>query len=229
LFDLLENAVCIPCPINNNFEFEASLLHKTPAVIHWLPGHSVTLFGPLTIYRPLGWSNWPLGVDIDHFENHWSSIIRIRVAYNNALSSTIQRFRMTMSECNRWLLVLCYSVCSSSVSTACANQHLPWCVVVPKHFCAFVFFWLPLRCGSCVWTKHVNKKERVSLFYYEILEYHAKVELGLRRLMHNSLSTLLKKSIQNSTIAENKNCFRTSTPLTTSWKNISEIVDVSND
>jgi len=26
LFDLLKNAVCIPCPINNNFELEASLL-----------------------------------------------------------------------------------------------------------------------------------------------------------------------------------------------------------
>ena len=24
----------------------------------------------MTIYRPLGWSSWPLGVDIDHFENH---------------------------------------------------------------------------------------------------------------------------------------------------------------
>jgi len=26
LFDLLQNAVCIPCPINNNFELEVSLL-----------------------------------------------------------------------------------------------------------------------------------------------------------------------------------------------------------
>jgi len=26
LFDLLKNAVCIPCPIDNNFEFEASYL-----------------------------------------------------------------------------------------------------------------------------------------------------------------------------------------------------------
>jgi len=25
LFDLLKNAVCIPCPINNNFEMEPSL------------------------------------------------------------------------------------------------------------------------------------------------------------------------------------------------------------
>jgi len=25
-FDLLKNAVCIPCPINNNFELETSLL-----------------------------------------------------------------------------------------------------------------------------------------------------------------------------------------------------------
>ena len=25
LFDLLKNAVCIPCPINNNFELEDSL------------------------------------------------------------------------------------------------------------------------------------------------------------------------------------------------------------
>ena len=26
LFDLLKNAVCIPCPIDNNLELEASLL-----------------------------------------------------------------------------------------------------------------------------------------------------------------------------------------------------------
>ena len=26
LFDLLKNAVCIPCPINNNFELNVSLL-----------------------------------------------------------------------------------------------------------------------------------------------------------------------------------------------------------
>jgi len=46
-------------------------LHVTPAVIHWPPGHSVTPFDPVTIHWPLGWTNWPLGVDIDHFENHW--------------------------------------------------------------------------------------------------------------------------------------------------------------
>ena len=33
LFDSLKNAVCIPCPINNNFEVEASLLQYTPAVM----------------------------------------------------------------------------------------------------------------------------------------------------------------------------------------------------
>jgi len=27
LFDLLKNTVCIPCPINKNFELETSLLH----------------------------------------------------------------------------------------------------------------------------------------------------------------------------------------------------------
>ena len=26
LFDLLKNAICIPCPVNNNFELVASLL-----------------------------------------------------------------------------------------------------------------------------------------------------------------------------------------------------------
>jgi len=35
-----------------------------PLAIQWPP------FDPLTIYQPLGWPNWPLGVDIDHFENH---------------------------------------------------------------------------------------------------------------------------------------------------------------
>jgi len=34
-------------------------------------GHSVTPIRSRDIYRPLGWSNGPLGVDIDHFENHW--------------------------------------------------------------------------------------------------------------------------------------------------------------
>jgi len=36
----------------------------------WPLSHSMTPIRPVTIYRPLGWSNWPLGVDIDHFENH---------------------------------------------------------------------------------------------------------------------------------------------------------------
>jgi len=32
------------------------------------------LFDLVTIYRLIGWSNcWPLGIDIDHFENHSSS------------------------------------------------------------------------------------------------------------------------------------------------------------
>jgi len=34
LFDLLKNAVCIPCPINSNFEVEASLLQWSQAVFH---------------------------------------------------------------------------------------------------------------------------------------------------------------------------------------------------
>jgi len=46
LFDLLKNTICIPCPINNNFELEASLLQQTPAVIHWPPSHSVTPIPP---------------------------------------------------------------------------------------------------------------------------------------------------------------------------------------
>jgi len=66
LFDLLKNAACIPCPINNNFELEASLRQYTPAAIHW------PTFDPVTIYWPLGWSNWHLGVDINHFEAHCS-------------------------------------------------------------------------------------------------------------------------------------------------------------
>jgi len=67
LFDLLKTAVCIPCPINNNFELGASLLQELfidPLAMQWPP------FDPVTIYRPLGWSNWPLGVDINHCENH---------------------------------------------------------------------------------------------------------------------------------------------------------------
>jgi len=36
----------------------------------WLLSNSMTPIRPVTIYRPLGWSNWHLGVDIDHFENH---------------------------------------------------------------------------------------------------------------------------------------------------------------
>jgi len=36
-----------------------------PRAIQW------PLFDPSTIYRPLEWSNRPLGVNIDHFENHW--------------------------------------------------------------------------------------------------------------------------------------------------------------
>jgi len=39
LFGLLKKAVCIPSPINNNFELEASYLQLTPEVFHWPPGH----------------------------------------------------------------------------------------------------------------------------------------------------------------------------------------------
>jgi len=48
---------------------------------------------PLTIYRPLGWSNSPLGVDIDHFENHWSTVSRSR----NRHESTMQKTNDTSS------------------------------------------------------------------------------------------------------------------------------------
>jgi len=84
LFDLLKNAVCIPCPINNNFELKASLLQKTPAVIHLPP------FDPVSIYRPLGWSNWPLGVDIDQFENH---------CYRHSISCNFFPFCRLWSNC----------------------------------------------------------------------------------------------------------------------------------
>ena len=73
LFDLLKNAVYIPCPINNNFALEASLLQKTPAVIHWPPDRSVIPIRPRDyLLTPLVVQLTP-GVDIDHFENHWSN------------------------------------------------------------------------------------------------------------------------------------------------------------
>ena len=60
LFDMLKNAVCIPCPINDNFESEAcssrpQQLFIDPLAIQWPP------IDPVTIYRPLGQSNWLLG------------------------------------------------------------------------------------------------------------------------------------------------------------------------
>jgi len=74
LFDMLKNAVCIPCLINDNFESEAcssrpQQLFIDPLAIQWPP------IDPVTIYRPLGQSNWLLGVDIDHFENYWASVL----------------------------------------------------------------------------------------------------------------------------------------------------------
>ena len=82
----VENAVCIPCPVNLNWRLHCSSrsqqLFIDPLVIQWPP------FDPVTIYRPLGWSNWPLGVDIDHFENHWPKCLwktgLVQVAYKNA-------------------------------------------------------------------------------------------------------------------------------------------------
>jgi len=66
LFDLLKNAVCIPCPINNNFELEAhccsrpqQLLIDTLA-IQWPPFDPMTISTPWMVqlapggqYRPL--------------------------------------------------------------------------------------------------------------------------------------------------------------------------------
>ena len=71
VFDLLKNTVCIPCQINNNWiggsiaPVDSSSYSLKPLAIQWSP------LGPVTIYRPLGWSNWSLGINIDHFENHW--------------------------------------------------------------------------------------------------------------------------------------------------------------
>jgi len=48
------------------------IIHN-PKICLELRGQSVAPFNPVTIYRPLRWSNWPLGVDIDNFENHCSS------------------------------------------------------------------------------------------------------------------------------------------------------------
>jgi len=71
LFDLLKNAVWIPCVINNIFEFEASFLQYTPAgilcplVIQWRHSTPWLFIDPLDgaidpwgPYRPL-WE--PLG------------------------------------------------------------------------------------------------------------------------------------------------------------------------
>ena len=57
LFDLLKNAVCIPCPINNDFDWRVHCCSRPqqlfidPLAIQWPP------FDPVTIYQPLGWSN----------------------------------------------------------------------------------------------------------------------------------------------------------------------------
>jgi len=54
LFDSLKNAVCIPCPINNNLNWRLHCssrpqqLFIDPLTIQWPP------FDPVTIYRPLG-------------------------------------------------------------------------------------------------------------------------------------------------------------------------------
>ena len=77
LFDLLKNAVCIPCPINNNFELEASLLQYAPAVIHWPPGHSVSPIGPHDYLSTPWMVQLTPEVDIDHFENHCVRVIRL--------------------------------------------------------------------------------------------------------------------------------------------------------
>jgi len=80
LFDLLKNVVCIPCPINNNFELKLELdLHRSsrPQQLFIDPWTFSDPIRPLTIYRHLGWSNWPLGVDIDHFANHWPTPTRL--------------------------------------------------------------------------------------------------------------------------------------------------------
>jgi len=59
--------------------------------IQWPP------FDPVTIYQPLVWSNWPLGIDINHFENHWFKVSSKRIdcpkllRHNNALSKILER------------------------------------------------------------------------------------------------------------------------------------------
>jgi len=61
-------------------------------------GHSVTPFDPVTIYRLLGWSNWPLGVDIDHFENHW-----FRKSLNDETGKTLTLHRCRINkQCGTW-------------------------------------------------------------------------------------------------------------------------------
>jgi len=50
-------------------EMHDKIIHNPKTCLE-LRGLSVTPFDPVAIYRPLGWSNWPLVVDIAHFENH---------------------------------------------------------------------------------------------------------------------------------------------------------------
>jgi len=49
----------------NKFEYFLLGMHDkiihNPKICLGLRGHSVTPFDPVTIHRPLGWSNWPLG------------------------------------------------------------------------------------------------------------------------------------------------------------------------
>jgi len=58
-------------------KFERFLLEMHDKIIHnpkiclELRGHSVTPIRPRHYLSILGWSNRLLGVDIDHFENHW--------------------------------------------------------------------------------------------------------------------------------------------------------------
>jgi len=58
-------------------EFEYFLLEMHDKIIHnskiclEVRGHSVSPFDTVTIYRPLGWSNWPLEIDTALFKNHW--------------------------------------------------------------------------------------------------------------------------------------------------------------
>ena len=77
------------------------------SAIQWPP------FDSVTIYRSLVWSNWPLGVDFDHFKNHWFKVSSMRIdchtllRHNNALSKILGRKVLHLLSCRAVVIIGC--------------------------------------------------------------------------------------------------------------------------